>query len=322
MIEQVQFGRTGLKVSRLLLGTMNFGRTISEVDSIPILDEAVDLGINLIDTANTYGPIGQAGGTEEVLGRWFASRPGLRDRVLLATKVFGPMSSGDVNAGGLSARNIRRSLDASLRRLQTDHVDIYQFHHIDPSVPWDEIWEAMDVAIQQGKVIYVGSSNFAGWNIAEAQSNRERNSRVGLISEQSLYNLVRREIEREVIPAADRYGVTIIPWSPLHGGLLAGADDDSVRRSQARSQQDCDRIASQLADFEAFCADFGRAPAEIALSWLLHQPAVHGPVIGPRTPGQLRSAVAALDIRLDTGALESLDKIFPPAGTAPEYYAW
>lgn len=318
-----QLGASGIVASRLVLGTMNFGRTIPEDDSIAVLDAAIEQGITFLDTANTYGTAEHKGLTEEILGRWFAARPGVRDRIVLATKVFGPMHPDQVNSGGLSALNIRRAVDASLRRLGTDRIDIYQFHHVDRRVRWEEIWEAVDALLAQGKIVYTGSSNFAGWNIAEAQASRTAAGRPGLISEQSLYNLATREIEREVIPAAQRYGLGIIPWSPLHGGLLAGAPDSgSLRRLAGIAAEKREKTAGQLALFADFARQRGHGTAEIALSWLLHQPAVHGPIIGPRNVEQLRSAVAAEDVALDGADLATLDEIFPPAGTAPEYYSW
>lgn len=320
-MQTIQIGRSGIRATRLVLGTMNFGRTISEEDSLPVLDAAIDAGITFLDTANSYGPADGKGFTEELLGRWFKARPGLRDRIVLATKVFAPMHDGNVNGGGLSSLNIRRAVDASLRRLGTDRIDLYQFHHIDRSVRWDEIWEAIDVLSAQGKIVYTGSSNFAGWHIAEAQSKREAAGRIGLITEQSLYNLATREIEREVIPAAQRFGVTIIPWSPLHGGLLAG-QGDGLRRDAGIAEDKRPGITAQLERFERFSAERGHTPGEIALAWLLHQPAVHGPIIGPRTVDQLRSAIAADGLRLSAEDLTELDEIFPPAGLAPEYYAW
>lgn len=202
-------GRTGLSVSRLCLGTMNFGPLTSEPDAHSIMDSAHEHGINFFDTANVYGrrlpgttgEQGSRGLTEQIIGRWFAQGGGRRERTVLATKVFGEMGDWP-NEGKLSALNIRRALDASLSRLQTDYVDLYQFHHVDRDTPWDEIWQAIDVAITAGKILYVGSSNFAGWHIARAQDAARQHRLVGLCSEQSLYNLIVRDIELEVVPAA------------------------------------------------------------------------------------------------------------------------
>src|SRR6266516_8045202 len=220
-MEYTHLGRTGLQVSRLCLGTMNFGPQTSETDSFGIMDKALELGINFFDTANRYGAHLGVGVTEQIIGRWLA-QGGRRDQIVLATKVYGPMGDGQ-NDRGLSAYHIRRACDDSLRRLQTDHIDLYQMHHIDRSTPWEEIWQAMEMLVQQGKVIYVGSSNFAGWHIATAQAAAAMRHFMGLVSEQSKYNLKDRAIELEVIPACRSYGLGLLPWRPLSGGLLAGA---------------------------------------------------------------------------------------------------
>jgi aryl-alcohol dehydrogenase-like predicted oxidoreductase len=262
--------------------------------------------------------------TEEIIGRWFARGAGRRDKTVLATKVYGDMDDWP-NYGKLSALNIRRALDASLARLQTDHVDLYQFHHVDRDTPWDEIWEAIDVATTQGKVLYVGSSNFAGWHIAQAQESAVRHGLAGLRSEQSIYNLLTREIEQEVIPAASAYGLGIIPWSPLEGGLLGGAvrkQDEGIRRLHGRAELTLQRLRPQIEQYEAFAEELGHPPGDVALAWLLHQPAVTAPIIGPRTREQLDAGIGALDIALDDAALARLDEIFPGYRTAPEHYAW
>src|SRR5512140_3505411 len=221
-MEYTQLGRTGLKVSRLCLGTMNFGPQTSEADSHAIMDKALELGINFFDTANGYGWKLGEGWTEQIIGRWFAQGGGRREKVILATKVFGRMGDWP-NQSRLSAVQIRQAVEGSLKRLQTDHIDLYQMHHIDRLTPWEEIWQAMEVLVQQGKVLYVGSSNFAGWHIARANETAKARHFMGLVSEQSLYNLNDRMIELEVIPASKDYGLGLIPWSPLAGGLLGGA---------------------------------------------------------------------------------------------------
>ena len=211
-----RLGRTALQVSELCLGTMNFGPQTPEPESWAIMDRALELGINFFDTANRYGGDKGVGATEEIVGSWFAQGGGRREKVVLATKVFGAMSDWP-NDGRLSARHIRAACDASLRRMQTDHIDLYQMHHIDRTAPWDEVWQAMDTLVQQGKVIYVGSSNFAGWHIAQANEAAKARGTFGLVSEQSLYNLLVRTVELEVLPACREYGVGVIPWSPLVG---------------------------------------------------------------------------------------------------------
>jgi aryl-alcohol dehydrogenase-like predicted oxidoreductase len=316
-----QLGRTGLKVSRLCLGTMNFGAHTPEADAHAIMDAGHDKGINFYDTANGYGGEGHRGRTEEIIGRWFAQGGGRREKTVLATKVYGDMANNWPNAGRLSALSIRRNLDASLKRLQTDYVDLYQFHHVDRNTPWEEIWQAIEVAVTQGKVLYVGSSNFAGWHIAQAQAAAEKRNYLGLVSEQSKYSLLTRAIELEVIPAAEHYGLGIIPWSPLAGGLLGGVlgKQEGKRRQQAAA---IERHRPQLEQFEKLAAELGHAPGDVALAWILAQPAVTAPIIGPRTMDQLDAAERALDVTLDDKALGRLDEIFPGHRTAPEDYAW
>ena len=315
-------GRTGLQVSRLCLGTMNFGPQTSEADSHAIMDAAHDAGINFIDTANRYGT--QPGETETILGNWFASGGGRRERTVLATKVYGAMADWP-NEGKLSALNIRRALDASLRRLQTDYIDLYQFHHIDRDTPWEEIWQAIEVAVQAGKILYAGSSNFAGWHIADAQAAAARRNLMGLVSEQSLYNLLVRDIELEVIPAAERYGVGIIPWSPLQGGLLGGVIkkvETGVRRLEGRAAESLAEHREQIQAYEDLADEIGTDPGVLGLGWLLSRPAVTAPIIGPRTREQLDSALSAVELTLTPDQLGRLDEIFPGRKTAPEDYAW
>jgi aryl-alcohol dehydrogenase-like predicted oxidoreductase len=323
-MEFTQLGRTGLKVSRLCLGTMNFGPQTSETDSFAILDKALELGINFFDTANVYGWKTGEGVTEQIVGRWFAQGGGRRDKVVIATKVYGRMGDWP-NESRLSALHIRRACEESLQRLQTDHIDLYQMHHIDREAPWEEIWQAMEVLVQQGKVLYVGSSNFAGWHIARAQEAARSRRFMGLVSEQSLYNLKDRMIELEVLPACLAYGLGVIPWSPLSGGLLGGVlkKIKEGRRADKDTQKDVEKYRPQLERWEAFCKERGEKPADLALAWLLSNPAVSAPIIGPRTLEQLTGALRALEIQLDEAALKKLDEIWPgPGGQAPEAYAW
>jgi aryl-alcohol dehydrogenase-like predicted oxidoreductase len=320
-----QLGRTGLNVSRIVLGTMNFGPHTEVKDAHAIMERAHDEGINFFDTANGYGRAIYPGRTEEIIGEWFAKDPKNREKTVLATKVYGDMGEEWPNTSKLSALNIRRSLDASLKRLQTDYVDLYQFHHVDRATPWEEIWQAIEVAVQQGKILYAGSSNFAGWHIAQAQAAAEKRNFAGLVSEQSLYNLIVRDLEREVLPAAQHYGLGVIPWSPLQGGLLGGVirkENEGVRRLEGRARETLEKLRPQIEQYEAFADELGVAPGELALAWLLHQPGVTGPIVGPRTMEQLESAVRAVDVKLDDKALARLDEIFPGYKTAPEDYAW
>jgi aryl-alcohol dehydrogenase-like predicted oxidoreductase len=314
-------GRAGLLVSSLALGTMNFGPQTSESESFALMDRALDAGINFFDTANGYG----GGETERIIGRWFAQRGRRRERVVLATKVYGNVAGDWPNDSKLSARHIRAACEASLRSLQTDHIDLYQMHHVDRSTPWEEIWQAMDLLVAQGKVLYVGSSNFAGWHIVAANEAARRRNSFGLVSEQSLYNLKTRTIELEVIPACETYGVGLLPWSPLGAGLLAGEllEATEGRRANVGMKAAADWLRDTLSAWESLCLELGERPADVAIAWLLAQPVVTAPIVGPRTIEQLEGSLRAVDIHLEAEVLTRLDKIFPgPGGPAPEAYAW
>ena len=317
-------GRTGLKVSPLCLGTMNFGPHTTEPDSFAIMDQALELGINFFDTANVYGWKKGEGVTEKIIGRWFAQGGERREKVVLATKVYGNMGDWP-NQSGLSALHIKRACEDSLRRLKSDYIDLYQMHHIQRDTPWEEIWQAMEQLVHEGKVLYVGSSNFAGWHIAQANEIAKARHFMGLVSEQSLYNLNARMVELDVIPACEEYGLGLIPWSPLASGLLAGVLQKIAegRRADERVQETVEKQRAQLEEWEAFCGDMGEHPADVALAWLLAQPAVTAPIIGPRTMDQLNGSLRALEIELDEETLARLDEIWPgPGGRAPEAYAW
>lgn len=320
-MDHVQLGRTGLAVSRLCLGTMNFGPRTSEADSHEILDAGREAGINFVDTANVYGrPVG-VGVTESIVGGWFAKGSRRREDTVLATKVYGQMGDGP-NERRLSAFHIRQACEDSLRRLQTDHIDLYQMHHVHRATPWEEIWQAFELLVQQGKVLYVGSSNFAGWHLAEACEKASARHFLGLVSEQGLYHLLERTAELEVLPACRGYGLAFLPWSPLAGGLLAGPGPGD-RRKADRLVQRREEETQRLEAWESFCTGLGEAPADVALAWLLAQPDVTAPIVGPRTLEQLRGALHALQIQLSAEQLARLDEIFPgPGGAAPEAYAW
>jgi len=325
-MQYAHLGRTGLRVSRLGLGTMNFGGLATELESHVMMDRALELGINFFDTANVYGSASRRRGegvTEQIIGRWLA-QGGRRERIVLATKVYGNMGDGP-NDARLSAWHIRRACDESLRRLGTDRIDLYQMHHVDRATPWDEIWQAMDQLVQQGKVVYVGSSNFAGWHIAQAQGAAAARGFMGLVSEQSLYNLKARAVEAELIPACRAYGIGIIPWSPLGGGLLGGAfaNLSAGRRTSEGQRKEIEKHRANLEQYEGLCREIGESPANVALSWLLHQPAVTAPIIGPRTIEQLQEVMRSLEIHLGEEQRKRLDEIWPgPGGEAPECYAW
>ncbi|MEU5809819.1 aldo/keto reductase [Streptomyces sp. NPDC047718] len=329
-MKYTQLGRTGLKVSRLVLGTMNFGPQTDEPTSHGILDAALDAGLNFVDTANVYGWGENKGRTEEIIGTWFAQGGGRREKTVLATKVYGSMSrEGETwpNEDRLSALNIRRAVDASLKRLGTDYIDLYQFHHVDRATPFEEIWQAVDVLIQQGKILYAGSSNFPGYKIAQANETAARRGMVGLVSEQCLYNLYERRAEMEVIPAAQDYGLGVIPWSPLHGGLLGGVlkkEAGGKRRTEGRAAETLadPTVRAKFQAYEDLLDKHGLQPGETALAWLLTRPGVTGPIVGPRTVEQLESALRALELELSDELLTGLDEIFPGPGPSPEAFAW
>jgi NDP-hexose 2,3-enoyl reductase len=329
-MEYTNLGRTGLSVSRLCLGTMNFGPQTTEPDSFGIMDRALEHGLNFFDTANTYGQKQGEGVTEQIIGRWFAQGGGRREKVVLATKVYGNMGDWP-NERGLSARHIVRSCEDSLRRLQTDWIDLYQMHHVLRTTPWEEIWQAMEILVAQGKVLYVGSSNFAGWDLARAQESAAHRNFLGLVSEQCLYNLLTRHAELDLLPAAQHYGIGVIPWSPLHGGLLGGAIR-KLAEGGAGQRTKGGRAADGLAEhrttieaYEKLSADLGHDPANVALAWLLSRPGVTAPIIGPRTVEQLDAALGAFDVTFSDQVLNRLDELFPPignGGSAPEAWAW
>ncbi|MCX4745059.1 aldo/keto reductase [Kitasatospora sp. NBC_01287] len=323
-MEYTHLGRTGLRVSRLCLGTMNFGPHTEEADAHQIMDVAHEQGINFFDTANIYGFSAGKGRTEQIIGNWFAQGGDRRERTVLATKVYADMGDWP-NDGKLSALNIRRAVEASLKRLRTDYIDLYQMHHIDRATPWEEIWQAMEVLVAQGKILYVGSSNFAGWHIARAQEAARARNFLGLSSEQSLYNLLERSVELEVLPAAEHYGLGVIPWSPLHSGLLGGVlrkESEGVRRTSGRAAEMLAAKREQIQAYEDFAAELGHEPGDIALAWLLTRPAVTAPIVGPRTLEQLHAALRSLELTLDQKTLDRLDEIFPGHRPAPEAYAW
>lgn len=323
-MQYVHLGRSGLRVSRLCLGTMNFGPRTNEKDSFRIMDRALEHGINFFDTADVYGGKRGEGVTEQIIGRWFAQPGSRRDKVVLATKVFGTIDDWP-NHGRLSALHIRRGCEASLKRLGTDHIDLYQMHHVDRDTPWEEIWQAMEQLYREGKVLYVGSSNFAGWHIAQAQEIARGRHFLGLVSEQSLYNLTDRMVELEVLPACLAYGVGVIPWSPLGGGLLGGVLQKTTegRRASDDVCKEIEKHRPKLESYEKLCRDIKEHPANVALAWLLYQQGVTAPIIGPRTLEQLDGSLRALEITLTPENLGQLDRIFPgPGGRAPEAYAW
>ena len=323
-MEYKHLGRSGVLVSRLCLGTMNFGPFTTEEDSFKIMNRSLELGINFFDTANVYGWGLGVGVTENIIGRWLTEEKSRRDQIVLATKVYGKMGNG-INDGKLSAYHIRKACEDSLKRLQTDHLDLYQMHHVDRETPWDEIWQAMEQLVHEGKILYTGSSNFAAWNIAQANSIAKNRHFLGLVSEQSIYNLRNRHIELEVIPACKAFGLGLIPWSPLGGGILCGVLDGVTtgRRTREALQASVQKLKPQIEEYENLCKEIGQKPADVALAWVLSNPIVTSPIVGPRTIEQLEENVKVLELKLSEDTLTKLDKIWPgPGNQAPEAYAW
>lgn len=322
-----KLGSTGLSIGPLGLGSVNFSWLTDEAESFAILDKAFELGVNFLDTSDNYN----AGKTEALLGRWFATGGGRREKTVLATKVYSaPMEWGSSdpskrsgswvgpNQKGLSAKHIREACEASLRRLNTDYIDLYQMHHVDRNTRWEEIWQAMELLVQQGKILYVGSSNFAGWHIAQAQEIARQRHFLGLVSEQSVYNLTNRTVELEVIPAVRGYGMAFFPYSPLGGGKLGGTPTDNERGRRAYLPQ-----SAALDAYHEFCRSLGYASASVALAWLSRRPGVTAPIIGPRTMTQFDASLSALEIELSDETIAKLNEMFPgPGGAAPEAYAW
>ena len=326
-MEYTFLGRTGLKVSKICLGTMNFGPYTTEPESFQIMNRALELGINFFDTANVYGAmwdLAGVGNTEKIIGRWLAEDKSRRNKIVLATKVYGNMGKAP-NESKLSAYNIRKACEDSLKRLQTDHIDLYQMHHIDRDTPWTEIYQAMEQLVREGKITYVGSSNFAAWNIAEARMIADQRNFLGIVSEQSIYSLRNRHIELEVIPACKHFGVGLIPWSPMGGGILCGVLEKvkEGRRTGEPLQKSAEKLRPQIQAYENLCKEIGQKPANVALAWVLNNPVVTSPIVGPRTIQQFEENVKALEIKLSEETLKKLDEIWPgPGNQAPEAYAW
>ncbi|HUT23276.1 MAG TPA: aldo/keto reductase [Sumerlaeia bacterium] len=326
-MQYTHLGRSGLRVSRLCLGTFNFGALTEEKEAFRIMDAALEAGINFFDTANHYPDFTSCGLTEGIIGRWFSQGAGRRESVVLATKVYQPMKDpkdGPNDEPGLSKFKIRRHLEGSLGRLKTDHVELYQMHHVDRRTSWEETWEAFEVLVSQGKIDYVGSSNFAGWHLALAQAAARVRNFLGLISEQHKYSLLCRLPELELLPAAKALGIGVIAYSPLGWGLLGGSALHPEKGSRtAQAQNLVEQHRSQLLAFGSLCRELGQSEANVALAWLLANPAVNSAIIGPRTAEQVRNCLGAVELTLDASSMARLDEIFPgPGGQAPEAYAW
>ena len=321
-MKYVHLGRSGLLISPVCLGTLNFGYKTEEAIAHKMMDHAHERGVNFFDTSNVYGTNDFKGeaNSEIIIGKWIAQGGGRRERTVLATKLYNPKGSWP-NEGRLSAFHIRQACEDSLRRLKTDRIDLYQMHHVDRYTPWEEIWEAMTVLRMQGKILYVGSSNFGGWHIAAAQEAARQRNFMGLVSEQSIYNLATREIEMEVIPAAQHYGVGVLSWSPLHRGMLAGVLHADEPRGRYTDEQ-LARFRSQLQRYEALCERISISPSQVALAWVLARPGITGAVIGPSTIAQIDDAIQANELQLSDETVSELEDIFPGYKTSPEQYAW
>jgi aryl-alcohol dehydrogenase-like predicted oxidoreductase len=322
------FGRTGVKVSPLTLGAMNFGRRTELDESIRIIDRAIDAGINLIDTSNSYS----RGRSEEFVGEAL-KRNGHRHKIFLASKVNMAMDDVDPNQRGNSRRHILEQVEASLRRLQTDHLDLYQIHRPQPEIAIDETLRALDDLVRSGKVRYIGSTTFAGWQVVEALWASKELGLARFVSEQPPYNLLDRRIERELIPAAQTFGLALIPWSPVGGGLLSGKylrgqpipeDARYSPTNRIARNPGLRRFVPEIFDvvepLTALAADKGVPLSQLALAWVVQQPAITSPIAGPRTVAQLEDALSSLEVTLTPEDLKRIDEIIPPGTHVSSFY--
>jgi aryl-alcohol dehydrogenase-like predicted oxidoreductase len=334
-MQYTQLGRSNMVVSRICVGTMHFGTVTSEDESYSILDKALDMGINFIDTANVYGRRASVGRTEEIIGSWFQQGSGRRDKTVLATKVYGNMvdSPPPNEERGLSAYKVRKHAADSLRRLQTDHIDLYQVHHIDERISLEEFWTTFDRLIQRGDVLYMGTSNFPGWGLAKYQMYALQHGMMGFISEQAQYNLLSRYPELEVFPAAQDFGISIIPYMPLGGGLLTGKKtaEAGSRTAQVEKEYSMDMATSrQLETFSALCREIGEKEHVVAIAWVLANPAVASAIVGPRTVAHLDGLDRAAELVLAADHIQRLNDLFNinsgrplnPNVPAPAAFAW
>ncbi len=331
-MQYTKLGKSGMSVSKICLGTMHFGDKTSVEDAFKIMDKALEMGINFFDTANVYGSRGKS---EEIIGRWFQSRSGSRDEVVLATKVYGPMADDNPNdAAGISTYKVRKHVNDSLRRLQTDRIDLYQTHHIDRHITPEEFWGTFERLINDGKVLYMGSSNYPGWGLAKYQMHALQRGSLGFISEQSMYSLLCRAPELEVLPAAEDFGIGVIPYMPLAGGLLTGKKKsvEGSRTASVENEYDINLgdTNQQMNAFSDLCKSIGEKEHVVAIAWTLAQPAVASPIVGIRTIEHLSGLDRAAELELDDEILARLDEIFDinkgrPLHTgkpSPEAYAW
>jgi aryl-alcohol dehydrogenase-like predicted oxidoreductase len=325
-MEYRALGRTGVKVSPLCLGCMNFGSKTGPEESYAIIDQALETGVNFLDTANVYG----RGRSEEVVGEAL-KRNGQRDRVVLASKVHGAMDDDDPNARGNSRRHIIAQCDASLRRLQTGHLDLYQIHRPQPDIPIDETLRALDDLIREGKVRYIGTSNFAAWQLTEALMVARELGLGRFVCEQPPYNLLDRRIERELVPMAQTYGTALIPWSPLAGGLLAGKYSretpppegsryQNVKESAVQQRRFTEQSFDVIEGLEPLVKDKGCSLSQFALAWCASQPGVTSPIIGPRTMEHLEDNLKALEVEVTDEDREKVDAVIPPGRAVSAFY--
>ena len=323
-MEYFQLGKSGIQTSRLCLGTMNFGMVSSAEEAFRILDCALDNGINFVDTSNSYGGYENRGASEKIIGEWIKNNPGKRNRIILSTKVYSCTEKEFLNPNdekGLSGYKIRHHLEASLRRLQTDHVELYQLHHVDRTCDYDGIWDALQREYLQGKIECVGTSNFPAHELVMFQYSGKAKHMLGVVSEQHRYNLLHRLAELEVIPATKKLGISILAWGPLDAGRLSENAFSPSPNARCSHNTITEMERTQIIKFQKLCAEVGAREQTLAMAWLLWT-GVDGIVIGPRNEGQLQGYISAMQFRLTTDIVEELNKIFPPIGIAPEAYAW
>ncbi len=322
-------------VSKICLGTMHFGNKTDQEEAFKIMDRALELGINFFDTANVYGGANNRGGSEEIIGNWLQQRSGNRDRVVLATKVFGQMANTSLpnEERGISAYKVRKHVADSLRRLKTDHIDVYQVHHIDRTISGEAFWGIFERLVANGDVLYTGSSNFPGWGLTKFQMLAWQRGFLGLVSEQTQYNLLNRIPELEVLPAAELFGIGVLAYMPLAGGLLTGklqAPEGSRTSSVEREYGiELGEHNQQLKGFSDLCRELGEKEHVVATAWTLAHPAVASAIVGIRTVEQLEGIERAAELTLSDEVMGRLNELFDinkgrplKSGPAPEAYAW
>jgi aryl-alcohol dehydrogenase-like predicted oxidoreductase len=332
-MQYATLGRSNVSVSKICLGTMHFGGPTAEDEAFRIMDKALEMGINFFDTANVYGGKSGHGASEAIIGRWFKQGNGRRDQVVLATKVYGDMTDSQRpnEVRGVSAYKVRKHAADSLRRLQTDHIDLYQVHHLDWHISLEEFWTTFARLIDYGDVLYMGTSNFPGWSLAKFQMYAWQHGLMGFVSEQAQYNLLSRYPELEVIPAAQDFGIGIIPYMPLAGGLLTGKQQSvqGSRTEQVEGEYGMSLSAQQFADYNSFCQEIGEAPYIVAIAWTLANPAVSSAIVGVRTAAHLDGLDRAAELQLTPDQMARLNEIFDinkgrplKPGAAPFAFAW